>query len=149
MAASCAIPGYFAPVDVGGTEYVDGGVPSPTNAEILRTEKLDLVVVSSPMSVAHGRSRRGDAGLRWAAHRRLEREVAKLRAAGSDVVRIEPSARALGVMGMNAMATGRSAEVVRAVRADAEAYLATEPMARRLGPLTISASTRFRSPPAA
>jgi NTE family protein len=133
VAASCAIPGYFAPVEIDGTDYVDGGIPSPTNADVLRTEGLDLVVVSSSMSAVHGRSRRGDAGLRWAAHQRLEREVVRLRAAGTEVVRIEPSARTLDVMGMNAMAEDRSAEVVRAVRADAGAYLASDRVSRRLG----------------
>ena len=36
IAASCAVPGYFAPVRIGERSYVDGGVHSPTNAAILR-----------------------------------------------------------------------------------------------------------------
>ena len=31
VAASCAIPGYFAPVVVDGVRYVDGGAHSTTN----------------------------------------------------------------------------------------------------------------------
>jgi len=50
VAASCAVPGYFAPVHVGRHTYVDGGVHSPTNAAVLRGRGLDLVVVVSPMS---------------------------------------------------------------------------------------------------
>ncbi len=36
VAASCAVPGYFAPVQIGGHSYLDGGVHSPTNAAVLR-----------------------------------------------------------------------------------------------------------------
>ncbi len=50
VAASAAIPGYFQPVEIDGRSYVDGGVHSPTNADILRKEDLDLVLISSPMS---------------------------------------------------------------------------------------------------
>jgi len=38
-------PGYFAPIDIGGVEYVDGGVHSATNADVLRTERLDVALV--------------------------------------------------------------------------------------------------------
>ena len=31
--ASCAVPGVFSPVEIGGREYVDGGVWSPTNLD--------------------------------------------------------------------------------------------------------------------
>lgn len=31
VAASCAIPGFYVPVRIGGREYVDGGVCSPSN----------------------------------------------------------------------------------------------------------------------
>ena len=49
---SCAIPAFFAPVTIGGVRYVDGGAHSPTNADLVAGLGLDLVVVSSPMSVA-------------------------------------------------------------------------------------------------
>ena len=50
VTASCAIPGYFRPVEVDGERYVDGGVRSPTNADVLRHTALDLAVIISPMS---------------------------------------------------------------------------------------------------
>ena len=49
VAASCAVPAWFAPVHIGTERYVDGGVHSPTNADVLVPDALDLVVVSSPM----------------------------------------------------------------------------------------------------
>jgi NTE family protein len=136
VAASCAIPGYFAPVPIGTREYVDGGVHSATNADVLVRCELDTVVVVSSMSAAHGRSGRADAAIRWAMHRRLEAEVRRLRARGTEVVRIEPSARSLAAMGLNAMAEDRTEAVVEAAYADAAAYLAEPRTAFRVGPLT-------------
>ena len=50
VAASCAIPSFFSPVEIGEHGYIDGGVHSPTNADVLRDTALDLVIISSPMS---------------------------------------------------------------------------------------------------
>ena len=58
VAASCAIPGYFHPVEIDGEMYVDGGVHSPTNADVLDGWDLDVLLVSSPMSVDPARSGR-------------------------------------------------------------------------------------------
>jgi len=134
VAASCAIPGYFRPVRINGVEYFDGGVHSPTNADVLRDEQLDLVIVVSPMSAAHGRAGTPDAPVRWAAHTRLEREVRRLQAAGTEVVRFEPGARVLAAMGVNAMATDRSDRVVGEAFADAMAHAARPGVAAKLAP---------------
>ena len=113
VAASCAIPGYFSPIRIHGVEYFDGGVYSPSNADVLRHEDLDLVIVVSPMSAVRGHSRGVDAVWRRSVHRRLGREIATLRAAGLTVVRFEPGRRTLPAMGLNAMATDRSDAVVQ------------------------------------
>ena len=47
IAASCAIPGYFAPVVIDGERYVDGGVASACNADVLADEDLDAVIISA------------------------------------------------------------------------------------------------------
>jgi NTE family protein len=132
VAASCAIPGYLAPVEIGGIQYLDGGVHSPTNADVLRGAGLDLVIVSSPMSAAHGRANAPDAALRWAAHRRLEREVSRLRAAGTEVVRFEPGATARSAMGLNAMDLARCETVIEQAFRDTLDYAATRRVAERL-----------------
>src|SRR5580704_4712240 len=62
--ASCAIPGYFRPVTIDGTEYVDGGIHSVTNADVLKNEQLDLVLIISSMSSAHGSANGADGLLR-------------------------------------------------------------------------------------
>jgi hypothetical protein len=71
VAASCAIPGYFAPLDIGGVEYFDGGVRSPTNADVLR---------SSTSSSSSHRCR-----LRVACARRPTRSCATAPTVGSSV----------------------------------------------------------------
>lgn len=139
VAASCAIPGYFAPVRIGEREYVDGGVHSPTNADVLVHAHLDTVVVVSSMSAAHGRSSRADAGVRWAMHRRLEQEVRRLRARGTEVIRFEPSGSTLDAMGLNAMAEDRTADVVAAAYEDARAHASERRTAFRLAPLVRTA----------
>lgn len=52
--ASCAIPALFEPVTVGGRRYIDGGLHSYTNADLMGPPSLDVVVVSSPMSGTAG-----------------------------------------------------------------------------------------------
>jgi predicted acylesterase/phospholipase RssA len=37
VAASCAIPGLYHPVTIDGRRYVDGGIYSASNADILRS----------------------------------------------------------------------------------------------------------------
>lgn len=90
VAASCAVPGYFAPVTIDGVAYVDGGVHSPTNAAILRDQSLKLVVVISPMSVSRGLPTNTDAVVSRHASIRLGLEVRALRRAGIEVVVFEP-----------------------------------------------------------
>jgi NTE family protein len=135
VAASCAIPGYFSPVRIGGIEYFDGGVHSPSNADVLCDERLDLVIVVSPMSAARGLARTGDAMLRLAAHRRLERELRRVRRNGTSVVRFEPGRRTLAAMGLNMMADDRSDRVVQAAFIESGAYAGTSRVTSRLAPI--------------
>jgi NTE family protein len=112
--ASCAIPSYFKPVNIDGVEYVDGGVHSVTNADVLRHEALDMVVIVSSMSAAHGVANGADGLLRRTVHRRIEREVARLEAAGTAVLRLEPGSESRQAMGLKAMAEDRSPRVIEA-----------------------------------
>ena len=114
VAASCAIPGFFTPVEIEGERYVDGGVHSPTNADLLRREKLDLVVVSSPMSIS-GRGLRLslDQPVRRWARLLLDSEAIRLRRSGTHVFAFQPTADDAGVMGSNAMDPSRRAVIAR------------------------------------
>jgi NTE family protein len=106
VAASCAIPGYLSAVEIDGVSYVDGGVHSPTNADLLAGCELDAVVVSSPMSMELSASAirpRVDLPLRLLFHRYVQEEVWALRGTGTRVVTIEPDAAVLAGMGWNMM----------------------------------------------
>ena len=133
--ASCAIPGYFTPVTVEGTEYFDGGVHSVTNADVARTEGLDLVIVVSSMSADGGRAPGPDGLLRWSVRRRLEREVARLEAQGTSVIRLEPGSHSRRAMGLRAMAEDRSPRVVRTAYIETMKRVASDP---RFAPLGVS-----------
>lgn len=119
--ASCAIPGVFAPVPIGDALYVDGGGWSPTNADLLAGEGLDVVIVVSPMTGVAGSMRdRDDWWLRAACRRMLTAELARLRASGTAVVVIEPDRDDLRAMGSIAttdvLDEGLCARVVERVR---------------------------------
>jgi NTE family protein len=133
VAASCAIPGYFHPVEIDGEMYVDGGVHSPTNADVLDGWDLDVLLVSSPMSVDPRRLGVGiDLPVRLGFHRYLRRETAKQRRRGTTVVAFEPGGELLSVMGVNALYAGRIDEIEEMSAARARELLAGSDVADRL-----------------
>jgi NTE family protein len=134
VAASCAIPGFFSPVIIDDESFVDGGVHSPTNADVLVGEDLDLVVVSSPMSLTGRRVYQPSVSVvrRWSGAL-LDAESLRLRRHGVPVVAFQPTADDIEVMGSNAMDPNRRGPVARQVhestlrrlaRADTRARLA-------------------------
>ncbi|HWH32461.1 MAG TPA: patatin-like phospholipase family protein [Egibacteraceae bacterium] len=141
VASSCAIPGYFAPVRIGGREYVDGGVHSPSNADALAGDELDVVIAVSPMSTST-RVRALDAPVRYAAHRRLVRELRRLERRGVTVVRFEPGGRSLAAMGINMMADDRADAVVQAAFIEAGGMAAGRLLADRLAPVRARAAAQ-------
>ncbi|MET0728854.1 MAG: patatin-like phospholipase family protein [Acidimicrobiales bacterium] len=120
VAASCAIPTFFQPVTIDGASYFDGGVHSPTNADVLRGEaaNLDLVLVSSPMSLAGRGLRLGaDQAVRRWSGLLLDSEARGLRRRGVHVVAFQPTGEDIAVMGLNAMDESRRGGVARQARA--------------------------------
>lgn len=112
VAASCALPGIFTPVRIGDHTYVDGSGHSPTNAALLRSCGVRLVIVVSPMSGPPGRP-----GLYGALRRHsaqvLHREVRALQRAGIKTVVFSPGEQEQRVMGDDIMSVRRLDEVVR------------------------------------
>ena len=131
--ASCAIPSYFRPVVIDGIEYVDGGVHSVTNADVLRDEGLDTVVVVSSMSADHGNAGGADGLLRRTVHRRMEREIARLQAAGTAVIRLEPGRESRRAMGIRAMAEDRGPRVIEAAYEETRLRVRASPFLAALG----------------
>jgi len=111
VTASCAIPVLARPVRIGGHRYIDGGVHSPTNADVLAGYDVDLVIVLSPMG--HAWNDGSKSPLRRLAHRRLRREVGVLSRSGVDVQVIGPDATTMESMGWNLLDRNNSASVMR------------------------------------
>jgi len=117
VAASCAIPGFFRAVEIDGRRYIDGGVRSASNLDILGVEGLDLVVALNPMSSLHSSSPRtlGERvafSARKNAGKRLGSEASRLRQRGTEVLLIQPTVHDLNVMGTNLMSRSRRHEVI-------------------------------------
>ncbi|MGN6597802.1 MAG: patatin-like phospholipase family protein [Actinomycetes bacterium] len=115
--ASCAIPGWYSPVEIAGHPYVDGGACSPTSADLLAGLGLDEVVIlaptvsfalDSPSAVLTRLERRW----RRRVTRRCLHEARKLLAAGTDVTVIGPGPEDLEQIGGNVMDAARRRAVL-------------------------------------
>lgn len=126
--ASCAIPAFYAPVRIDGRRYVDGGVWSVSNLDLLAGQGLDLVVCVNPMSSLEGRSYEGPVDRLTGALHRFERrawlrfgrrlgwERRRVERSGTPVLLIQPTAADLEVIPMNLMrASERRAVAQRAL----------------------------------
>jgi len=140
VAASCAIPGFFRAVEIAGRRYVDGGVSSTSNLDVLEDTQLDLVLALNPMSSLHEDASRtlGErlaTAVRQASGRRLGHEAKRLRAAGTEVVLIQPTVHDLDVMGSNLMSRGRRHEVIETAVQTVTDYLRGSHVGERLAEL--------------
>ncbi|MCH8496992.1 MAG: hypothetical protein LAT63_00815 [Marinobacter sp.] len=108
VCASYGVPGWCPPVMIQGREYLDGGVASPTSADLLLEQPVDEVIILAPMT-----SQSPDRP--WSPITRIERrarrymtaivdkEEAALTAAGKRVIRLAPNAEDLKAIGYNMM----------------------------------------------
>lgn len=134
VAASCAIPGFFAPVAIAGRWYVDGGLRSMSNADLLAGQGLDAVIVLNPMS---GRGMRRTwapldrmmAAVREWCAARLDAEVARLEDSGTTALVIEPTPADLEAIGPRVMDASRAYRVAELARETTAAQL--RPVAER------------------
>jgi NTE family protein len=116
--ASCAVPGWFAPVEVGGRRYVDGAVLSSTHADLAAGLGLDEVYVLAPMASEEldepvSAAARCERQLRRVMTRQLLREAAVLRADGTKATLLAPGREDLEAMGGNLMDPARRIDVLR------------------------------------
>jgi NTE family protein len=137
VAASCAIPGFFSPVVIDGQGHIDGGVHSPTNADVLLDAlPLDLVLISSPMSRQGRRPRlAADQPMRTWSRALLDAEALRLRRRGVAVVAFQPDDGVLTEMGLNAMDPARRAAIAGEARVSTLRKLARADVAGRLAAL--------------
>jgi len=111
VAASCAVPGIWPPVTIGGSRYMDGGIRSADNAD-LATGASEILVVS-PLGM--------DSPLPTSMP--LREVVASLRATGAQVRVIEPDEASKTAIGANALDPATRVPAARAGRAQGQAGL--------------------------
>lgn len=110
--ASCAIPGWYAPIEIGGRPYVDGGAWSSTSMDLLAASQLEEVYCLAPMAYLesdHPRSMLGRAErrVRRLVTRRMLQEAEEVRTAGTKVTMLAPVADDLRAIGVNMMDSRR------------------------------------------
>jgi NTE family protein len=139
VAASCAIPGVYQPVEIGGRLYIDGGLYSATNLDLLINAGVDLAICLNPMSSpdsAQGTSKlanRLQALAEQATHRSLVAEAEALRQTGTPVVLIEPGPEDLAAMGLNVMNRTRAQFVFEIATKSVAGQLRLSDIRGRLG----------------
>ena len=151
VAASCSIPGFYRPVRIDGRLYVDGGIWSTSNLDVLRGQDLDLVICFNPTSSLHPvRALNPVAafGLVFnrASGRRLGNEAKRLRSEGTDVVLIQPTGRDLEAMGVNLMSNKNRNGVIETARETVAEQLAEPTVAASLAGLPEGDADMTRRP---
>ena len=104
--ASCAIPGVFRPIRIGGRSYVDGGAWSPTNMDTADVRRGTRVLCLNPTGAvrAVGPLSRSAAAV----------EALALEGRGAKVRTVSPDAGSSSAMGTNLMDAGPREEVIAA-----------------------------------
>jgi NTE family protein len=121
VAASCAIPGVYHPVRINGRRYVDGGVCSASNLDVLANRDLDAILCLNPTSAvgpvatSNPLDRLGVA-LGRLSSRRLAAEARDAMDAGVRVVLLEPPATDVAALGLSSMSRSRRAAAGEAAR---------------------------------
>jgi NTE family protein len=111
--ASCSVPWLFAPVEIGGREYVDGGVWSVTNLDAAPTAgQTDVLCLNPIASVASTRTLFG--ALRAATRSATAVEAMLIRRRGARVRVVGPDPGAARTMGIDFMSAGPAPDVLLA-----------------------------------
>ncbi|MER6448887.1 patatin-like phospholipase family protein [Streptomyces venezuelae] len=109
VSASCAVPGVWPPVTVGGRRFIDGGIRSATNADLAAGHAR--VVIIAPISLGSKLVPSPSA------------QAARLREAGARVLLITPSAAARKAFGRNVLDPARRDPAARAGLAQAAEHV--------------------------
>lgn len=90
VAASCAVPGVYPPVPIGGRAYIDGGARSGSNADLISDS--DRVLALTPVDRAAGPMRTAGQLLGSTPHLVVSPDQASVAAIGKNV--LDPARRA-------------------------------------------------------
>jgi NTE family protein len=151
VAASCAIPGFYRPVTIGRRRYVDGGVCSASNLDLVAGRGLDLVICLNPLSTRAAPLPRElldwlPAVSRRANGRRLAHEERKVRRFGTEVVVLEPTPEDLAAMGRNWMNVARRRHVIETSERTVAEQLRQARVAKLLRDLPAGEPHKLRRP---
>jgi NTE family protein len=163
VAASCAIPGFYRPVRVASRRYVDGGVCSASNLDLLAGRGLDLVICLNPLSSGTELDQQSPGPLgrlgpldprdwlgalsRQANSRRLAHEARKVRRFDTEVLLIEPTAEDRQAMGHNLMSGSRRQQVIETASETTREQLDRRDARALLERLPKGESHKVRRPP--
>lgn len=100
--ASCSVPWVFAPVRIGDREYVDGGMWSPTNLDVVPVRQGTEVLCFNPTASLDS-SRSAFGMLRAVSQAAAGTEALVLRGRGARVRIIGPDRASARIMGLNLM----------------------------------------------
>ncbi len=118
--ASCAIPAFYKPVLINGQRYVDGGMRSITNADLLAEMDLDLVVILSPMSMDSIRYQSPlKSAIRVFPRLQVRSEMRTLEKAGIPIMMVEPDDSVSQAAELNRMDPTRVVSVLVAASSSA------------------------------
>ncbi|CAN5568762.1 patatin-like phospholipase family protein [soil metagenome] len=117
VCASCSIPAWYAPVQIGERAYIDGGTASNASVDLIEAADVDEVYVLAPMAAIVPDSPRSPVAMverrvRRAITRGIVQDVERLRAAGVRVTLLTPGSDDLEVMGANLMNPRRRTAVL-------------------------------------
>jgi NTE family protein len=102
IASSCSVPGIFPPITIHGRRYIDGGMRSATNIDLVKGYRRVLVIaVLSNMAIDFMRAA-------------IQREIDVLTSAGAEVELVVPNANCLEAFGNNLMDASRRGDVALA-----------------------------------
>ena len=105
VAASCAVPGIWPPVTIGGRRYIDGGVRSSDNADL--AQGSERIVIISPLGY--------DSPI--PSPQPLRQVVGQLRDRGSEVIVMVPDQASAAAIGANPLDPGTRVPAAEAGRA--------------------------------
>ncbi len=100
--ASCTVPWLFAPVEIGGREYVDGGVWSPTNLDVAPAVRGARVLCLAPTAGIVG-SQQLIALVRTVTRAAASVEALALRRLGAEVQTVAPNRESAAAIGPDLM----------------------------------------------
>lgn len=112
VAASCAVPGVWPPVAIGGRRYMDGGVRSSDNADL--AAGYGQITVISPLGLSP----------QFPSPMPLRDVVTRLREGGAEVTVLAPDAASAAAMGANTLDPATRAPAATAGYAQGRAGLA-------------------------